>query len=74
MFRVIFVSPKFYSVFKRVRMYFVGNFHSSENKLGNSLDLGVEMFGLLKETPTWAFLILEAPLIEKNFLNTDEPI
>lgn len=24
MFRVIFVSPKFYSVFKRVRMYIVG--------------------------------------------------
>ncbi len=25
MFQVIFVSPKFYSVFKRVRMYIVGN-------------------------------------------------
>lgn len=30
MFRVIFVSPKFYSVFKRVRMYIVGQQVRSE--------------------------------------------
>lgn len=33
MFQVIFVSPKFYSVFKRVRMYIVGSKTGVDDKL-----------------------------------------
>lgn len=34
MFQVIFVSPKFYSVFKRVRMYIVGYENRSDKLVG----------------------------------------